>query len=184
MTIPNFITLARLLLVPLAVWLIISEAYGFAFIVFLVAGASDAVDGYLARRFGLLTELGALLDPIADKALLVSVYATLAFMKVIPAWLAILVVTRDVLIVGAIVLTRLIGKPLSVRPILISKLNTLAQIAYAVAVLGVAALDEPVTRVALWAALPVGVLTALSGGAYLITWVRHIAAIETEGRKP
>ena len=71
--IPNFITLARIFLVPLTVWLIISDAYGWAFAAFILAGASDGVDGYLARRFDWRSELGAYLDPLADKALLVSV---------------------------------------------------------------------------------------------------------------
>ena len=75
--IPNALTLARIILVPLIVWLIITDEMGAAFVLFVVAGLSDAVDGYLAKRFGWHTELGAYLDPIADKALLVSIYVTL-----------------------------------------------------------------------------------------------------------
>ena len=113
---PNLISLMRLLLVPLTVWLILSEAYGWAFTTFLVAGISDGVDGYLARRFDWRTRLGAYLDPLADKALVVSVFVTLGFLKLIPAWLVITVVSRDVLIIGAVLLSRLMDHPVRVAP--------------------------------------------------------------------
>lgn len=184
MTLPNFITLARLLMVPLTVWLIISEAYGLAFAVFVLAGASDAVDGYLARRWNLHTELGAYLDPVADKSLMVSVYVTLAFLKAIPAWLAILVVSRDFLIIGAIILTWLMQQPIRVRPLMVSKINTVAQVVFAVGVLGIAALDRPLDVFVTWGSITVGLLTAASGGAYLLTWVRHLTEHPAGGDKP
>ena len=128
--IPNLISVLRLLLVPLTVWLIISEAYGWAFISFVAAGLSDGIDGYLARRFDWRTRLGAYLDPLADKALLVSVFVTLGFLKLIPAWLAIMVVSRDALIIGAVLLSRLMDHPVHVRPLMVSKVNTVVQIAF------------------------------------------------------
>ena len=91
---PNLISLMRLLLVPFTVWLILSGAFGWAFATFLIAGVSDGIDGYLARRFDWRTRLGAYLDPLADKALVVSVFVTLGFLKVIPAWLVIIVVSQ------------------------------------------------------------------------------------------
>ncbi len=184
MNLPNFITLARLLLVPLTVWLIISEAYGFAFSCFVVAGVSDGIDGYLARRLNLRTELGAYLDPIADKALLVSVYVTLGLSKAIPAWLVILVVSRDVLIVGAIILSWLMDQPIRVKPLMVSKVNTAAQIVFAVGVLGLAALDRPSDLLLGAGSILVGLLTAASGGAYLLTWVRHMAEGAAGDGKP
>ena len=96
MNIPNALTLARIILVPLIVWLIITHEMATAFVLFLLAGLSDAVDGYLAKRFGWQTELGAYLDPIADKALLVSIYVTLGFANHLPVWLVIAVVSRDI----------------------------------------------------------------------------------------
>ena len=114
---PNLISLMRLLLVPLTVWLILSNAYALAFATFLVAGISDGFDGFLARRFDWRTRLGAYLDPLADKALVVSVFVTLGLLKMIPAWLVIMVVSRDALIVGAVVLSRLIDHPVKVRPL-------------------------------------------------------------------
>ena len=101
MNIPNSLTLGRLVLVPLIVWLIITHQIQAAFLVFLLAGLSDAADGYLAKRYGWDSELGAYLDPIADKALLVSIYVTLGLAGHLPVWLVIAVVSRDILIVGA-----------------------------------------------------------------------------------
>ena len=99
-----------------------------AFFLFLAAGLSDAVDGWLARRNGGGNSVGALLDPVADKALLVSMYVTLAAVKVLPDWLAILVVFRDVVIVGGVVVLSLLGQSVLIRPLYVSKLNTALQI--------------------------------------------------------
>ena len=97
---PNAITIARILAVPLMIWLIVSGDYLAAFWVFVLAGISDGVDGFIAKRFGLQTELGAYLDPLADKLLLVSIFVSLGMLRVLPAWVVILVVSRDILIVG------------------------------------------------------------------------------------
>jgi cardiolipin synthase len=181
---PNLISLMRLLLVPLTVWLILSNAYGWAFLTFLVAGISDGVDGYLARRFDWRTRLGAYLDPLADKALVVSVFVTLGLLKLIPAWLVITVVSRDVLIIGAVLLSRMMDHPMRVRPLMISKVNTVVQIAYLVAVLGVATAGEPLNLFVDYASIPVALLTALSGAAYLKAWLRHMAEQPHEDHRP
>ncbi|MGE0523903.1 MAG: CDP-alcohol phosphatidyltransferase family protein, partial [Variibacter sp.] len=97
---PNLITLARILLVPVVVWAITSGEMLVAFIVFVVAGISDAVDGFLAKHFNMTTEIGAYLDPLADKVLLVSIYVALGIAGNIPRWLVILVVSRDLMIIG------------------------------------------------------------------------------------
>jgi len=175
MSLPNLITIARILLVPLTVWLIISGAYGLAFLAFVVAGISDGADGYIARRYDLRTELGSYLDPIADKALLVSVYITLGFLAVLPAWLVILVVSRDVLIVGAFILSWLMDRPLKARPSMLSKINTTGQIVLVVAVLGAIELAIPLEPWLLPSMGLVAVLTAASGALYLFEWVRHMA---------
>ena len=121
--IPNFITLARVLSVPVIFYLLVNDNSRAAFYVFVCAGISDAVDGYLAKRFNWTTELGAYLDPLADKALLVSIYVTLGMLKFLPAWLVILVVSRDILIVGAVILSWLMDKPLRMAPLMISKIR-------------------------------------------------------------
>src|SRR5581483_3321438 len=98
-SIPNLITLGRIFLVPIVVWAISSGAMWIAFVLFLAAGVSDAVDGFLAKRFHMTMMLGSYLDPLADKALLVSIYVTLGINGLLPRWLVILVVSRDVMIV-------------------------------------------------------------------------------------
>src|SRR3989442_492851 len=91
LSIPNLITLARILLVPFVIWAIRAGEMRIAFVLFFAAGVSDAVDGFLAKRFGMQTELGAYLDPLADKAMIVSIYVALGIVEVIPPWLVILV---------------------------------------------------------------------------------------------
>ena len=120
MNIPNTLTLARLVSVPLLVWLIIDQSFFAAFVVFMLAGFSDAADGYLAKRYGWHTELGAYLDPIADKALLVAIYVTLGLAGHLPVWLVIVVVSRDILIVGAVVLAWILWRPVAVKPLAVS----------------------------------------------------------------
>ncbi|HEU0148953.1 MAG TPA: CDP-alcohol phosphatidyltransferase family protein, partial [Bradyrhizobium sp.] len=127
-SIPNLITLGRILLVPIVVWAIASNQMEIAFAVFVVAGVSDAVDGFLAKRFNLRSELGALLDPLADKALLVSIFVTLGVWGAIPRWIVILVVSRDIMIVGAVIVSWLFDKPVPMKPSMVSKLNTVAQV--------------------------------------------------------
>jgi cardiolipin synthase (CMP-forming) len=176
MNIPNAITIARILLVPLTVWLLISSAYDAAFLVFLAAGVSDGVDGYIARHMKTQSDLGAYLDPLADKALLVSSFATLGIIKAIPAWLVLLVITRDVLIVGGVLLAWLVDRPLEIKPSLLSKLNTVVQISYVGIVLGVLALSWQASEPLLLAAFAVAATTALSGAQYLYAWFQHVSA--------
>lgn len=176
MTLPNIITLVRLGLVPVVVWSIASGEMLLAFWLFLAAGLSDALDGFLAKRFHMQSELGAYLDPVADKALLVSIYVTLAVSGIIPRWVAIAVVSRDVMIVGAILLAMVMGKPLAIRPLVISKINTAVQIAFAATVLALAGFEIAAPGLVSIGLLMVGLSTALSAGAYLIQWARHMAA--------
>lgn len=178
MSIPNLITLARILLVPVVVWAIAIGRIDLAFILFMVAAISDAVDGYLAKRFGMKTELGAYLDPLADKVLIVSIYVTLGATGVIPLWIVILVVSRDIMIVGAIILSWVVNRPVAIRPHIVSKVNTGAQIVFACLVLASRGFNldsEPVLTLVM--AL-VAVLTLLSVGLYLAQWVRHMNSTE------
>ncbi|WP_421989440.1 CDP-alcohol phosphatidyltransferase family protein [Roseococcus sp.] len=128
LTLPNLITLARLASVPATIWLILHHRLDIAFLLFLAAGLSDALDGWLARYTNSRSAIGALLDPVADKALLISVYVTLAAMGVLPDWLAILVVFRDVVIVGGLLLLWMLGARTAIKPLYISKLNTAMQL--------------------------------------------------------
>jgi cardiolipin synthase len=162
------------MLVPVVVWAIASGTMWLAFVLFVAAGVSDAVDGFLAKRFNMTTELGAYLDPLADKALIVSIYLTLGINGVIPLWLVILVVSRDIMIVSAFMLSWLLGNPLKVKPLLVSKLNTVAQILFACVVLGSLGFDIEAHLLELVLMGLVAVLTLLSVAAYLAEWIRHM----------
>jgi cardiolipin synthase len=166
LNLPNVVTFGRLCAVPLAFWLIIDHRIGQAFILFVLAGLSDALDGWLARRYG-GNAIGAMMDPVADKALLVTMYITLAAVNVLPDWLAILVVFRDVVIVGGIIVLAVMGNAVTIRPLYISKLNTLLQIVLvAVSLLqGGFGLGLPgLTTVLIWS---VALTTLASGAAYV-----------------
>ncbi len=173
LTLPNLITLARLCAVPGTVWLIIHGRLDWAFVVFAAAGISDGIDGWLARRWRIRSALGALLDPVADKALMVATYVTLAATGVMPDWLAILVVFRDVLIVGGVVALTMLGTPPSIQPSRLSKLNTVAQIIYAALVLLVAGFSPGLGWAMDVLAWGVAAITALSGLAYAREAMRH-----------
>ena len=142
---------------------------------------TDAIDGFIAKRFNSRTELGAYLDPLADKALLVSTYVTLGITGLLPGWLVTLVVFRDVLIIGGALLIHTLRQTLTMQPLLISKLNTAAQIALAALVLAGAGLGfaAPDLRTAL--CVMVTVTTFLSGAAYVVAWGRRTPDMK---RKP
>lgn len=175
-TLPNLITVGRLIIVPLVVWFITEERLDLAFWFFLLAGISDGLDGWIARRFDLRSALGAFLDPIADKVLLVSIYVTLSVVGILPHWLVILVVSRDVLIVGAFLLTWVMEQPIEAKPLMVSKVNTAAQITLAVFVLGGEAFRlqlGPLIEIGVYVT---GALTAISGGAYVLHWLTAMSA--------
>ncbi len=174
MNLPNAITLLRLLLVPVTVWLILAGHYVTAFWVFVIAGISDGIDGFLARHLNQKTVLGAILDPIADKALLVSIFFMLGLKDHLPLWLVVLVVFRDILIVGGYLLGRMLGAAREVRPLWVSKANTAAQI-----LLAAVALWEwtqprvlgPVVDGLIWLT---ALTTTVSGIAYIVVWARGL----------
>ena len=180
MSIPNLITLARILLVPVVVWAIASNQMLFAFLLFAAAGVSDAVDGFLAKRFGMTSELGAYLDPLADKALLVSIYVALGIWGAVPRWIVILVVSRDIMIVTAVIVSWLFDKPIPMKPLMVSKLNTVAQVAFAALVLASLGFNFKPAPYDLILMGFVTVFTLVSVSLYLVEWVRHMSTIEAK----
>ena len=174
LSIPNLITLGRILLVPVVVWVITSGEMRIAFFLFLAAGISDAVDGFLAKNFHMASELGAYLDPLADKALIVSIYIALGVAGALPIFLVILVVSRDIMIISAFLLSWLVGRPMPIRPLLVSKANTVAQILLAALVLAEQAFSFNAGIVTTLTMALVVVLTLLSIAFYLAEWVRHM----------
>ena len=178
LTIANLITLVRIMLVPAIVWAALSEQMLLAFILFIVAGASDGIDGTVARYFNQQTELGTILDPIADKLMLVCVFITLGVLESIPLWLVILIVSRDLLIIFGVLLAFLLSLPVTIRPLWISKTNTAVQIILAAWVLFSLAfgIEWPNAKMSLeWLT---GLLTALSAAAYVYQGIKLFATSE------
>ena len=173
--IPNIITLMRLLLVPVIIVTIGQGNWMLAFVCFSVAGISDAIDGTIAHRYSMQTELGAYLDPIADKALLVSIFVMLSIVGLVPSWVAIMVVSRDIMIVGGILLAWLMGSPMPINPHMVSKLNTLIQISFAGLVLGMQAFSLRIDWVVEYGIIAVAALTSASMATYLAQFTKHMA---------
>jgi cardiolipin synthase (CMP-forming) len=166
-------------LVPIVVWAITSGEMRAAFFLFLVAGLSDAVDGFLAKRFHMASELGAYIDPLADKALIVSIYIALGISGRLPISLVILVVSRDIMIISGFMLSWLVGKPMPVRPLPVSKVNTVAQILLAALVLAEHAFSFNAAPVSTIVIGFVAILTLLSIAFYLAEWLRHMNSFGT-----
>lgn len=178
--VPNLITLARLFSVPLMVWLVIKEHFDWSFWLFVAAALTDALDGFLARRLGLRSTVGAFLDPLADKALLVGVYVALGYEGHIAEWLVIIVVFRDIIIIGGAILYQTLTQSLKMQPLWVSKANTCAQIALAgfvLAQLGFGFDDRGIVEIGIFA---VAATTIVSGLSYVYVWGRRIAGLEHE----
>jgi cardiolipin synthase len=178
LNLPNLISLARLLLVPLEIWLILAGYYGFAFWILVVAGLSDALDGFIAKRFDRRTRLGALLDPAADKAMLISVYIALGVEHHLWPWLVILVVLRDVMIIGGFLLIQVFAVPKHYDPLYISKLNTGAQIILVGFVLARLGLGAAAGWLDFALSLMVATTTIVSGLSYLVRSARMFVGSE------
>ncbi len=180
--IPNLICLFRILLVLPIVVLLLRGNYAIALILFLVAGASDGLDGYLARHFDWRSRLGAILDPLADKLLMVCSYATLGLIGLLPLWLVALVLLRDVVIIsGALAYHRYCGG-VEMEPTRISKANTLFQILLVLLVmLAAAGMALPQWLLGSMIIMVAGT-TLLSGGNYVWEW-SHRAMAGRPGRK-
>jgi cardiolipin synthase len=177
---PNIITLLRIAATPIAVWLILEGRLMAAFWVFVAAGLSDAVDGFIAKQFDMETELGKFLDPLADKALLVSVYVSLGLGGYLPTWLVIMVVFRDVMIVGGALLFETMTHSLTMQPLMISKVNTTLQIVLAAGVMANAGygieFDGGMDVLIILTAMA----TVASGLTYAVVWVRRWAQLEDD----
>lgn len=173
MNLPNFISLGRLFLTPLLIWLIVSDHLDTAFWIFLIAGVSDILDGLLARLLKNQTTIGRYLDPIADKVLLIAVFITLGVKGYISEWLVILVVFRDVMILGGALILHISNKPVAIKPIMISKVNTFFQIVLVGSVLGqpLIGLSFSLLEVLFYIT---SATTIISGITYVIKWIREL----------
>ena len=179
MTLPNIISLARLLSVPFNVWLILIDQWRLALVVFCLAGLSDAIDGFLAKKFGMQSRLGQYLDPIADKVLLVSIFIVLGAQQHLPLWLVILVVSRDILIVGGLLLLYVFSQSYEPKPFLSSKLNTATQIVLAALVIASLAFSFEWAAVYVQGLIVATALTTIASGTeYMIEWWRRMNRLE------
>lgn len=167
--IPNLITVFRFLLVPPIVVLLLNDEYGLGLVLFFIAGISDGIDGFLAKRYGWTTQLGGLLDPLADKLLLISCYATLGWLQVIPLWLVAVVVLRDLIILAGALVYHYRIEALQADPSVISKINTLAQILLVLVALG-SQMDALPLHWVDYLVYTVLATTVLSGVDYVWTW--------------
>lgn len=175
MTIPNLITILRFLLVPAVVLAMLQSHWNWAFAGFVVAGISDGVDGFIARQFNQWSRLGAYLDPMADKVLLVSVFVVLGFIGELPLWLVVAVVSRDALIICAVLLSTVMGQPVEMKPLMVSKANTAFQIVLAAEVLAELAFATDLGPLRPALIILSGLLTVASAAAYLVAWLRHMS---------
>lgn len=181
--IPNFITGLRLFLVPFMMWLLLEERYLLALGVFALMGVSDAMDGFLAKRYGWKTRLGEFLDPVADKTMLVSAFVALGWSGLVPAWLVILIIVRDVVILGGAAAYHLLTRQLHMAPTIISKMNTFAQIVLVLAVILDQLMNIPTPIVQIFIALTL-ITTVASGFGYVIEWSgRAQKELQKDGEK-
>lgn len=172
--VPNLISLIRLGAVPVVVWAIATGRYATAFWLFVAAGVSDALDGFIAKKFDAASKFGAWLDPIADKTLLVGVYVALVVRGHLPLWLVMLVVFRELVIVGGALLVQAMTQRLEMQPLLVSKINTAAQIALAAYVLADLAFGFAQLALSEAAIFAVAATTLISGAAYVAAWWRKV----------
>ena len=177
---PNGISLLRILAVPLTVYLLLSQQMTAAFWLIIVAGVSDGLDGYLAKRLNAVTLIGTYLDPLADKTMLIAVCLCLAHLGYLPCWIIALAILRDLLILGGVLLSNVLELELSVDPILISKLNTVLQIIMVAFALGREAMGWDLLQVMSALVYLVAVTTIVSGTLYLARWTGAL----TSGENP
>ena len=171
----NLVTVGRLLMVVPLVWLIVTERLQGAFWLFVAAGASDVVDGYIAKTFNARTDLGAYLDPLADKVLLNGIYLALALVDWLPAWLVVMVISRDLLIVTGVIWIRRRNSVFRATPLVVGKINTFAQILLAACAIAHAGGWIDLAGEVGTLIVVVALTTLLSGAGYLVQAARATA---------
>ena len=181
MNFANIITVVRLLFTTIIIWLIFSSYYYLGLIFFVLSGLSDALDGFIAKQFNQRTILGSYLDPVADKTLIVSSILALGYMGAIPSWLIILIVSRDLAILGAVIISWLVERSLKIEPIISSKINTFLQIFYIGLILLSLSSKEEIIYLDIFILPTFSILIALSTltswFSYLILWLRSMGII-------
>jgi len=170
---PNIISIFRAVLVLPIAFLLLDASWAKAAILILIAGISDAIDGYLARRFNWQSQLGAILDPLADKLLIMIVFIIMAYKGIIPIWLSGLVVGRDLIILTGAMAYRWLTKHIDIKPLFISKVNTALQILFVLLLLyhlAVAALPAGLMTISEYA---IAAVVIVSGISYVVCWTGY-----------
>jgi len=178
---PNLITLLRILLVGPFLWYLLHDRADLALSLFVIAGVSDGIDGFLAKHFGWTSRLGAILDPLADKALLLAAYGAAAYLGIVPVWLVALVVARDVVILSGAIVYRLLYGAYDMQPLMLSKINTATQLALVVVVVWSMWQGTQVPMLRQIGVYLVALTTISSGAAYVWIWTRR-AMTQRSGR--
>ena len=176
--IPNFITLVRIAMVPVFILVLLEERYLAAMILFLIAGITDGLDGYVAKRYHLVTRLGAILDPVADKLLLISAYILLTILGHVPMWLLLSIVFRDLLLVNGFIIHTAIFGPLQMKLSLLSKVNTVFQIILIVSILTEQAGAD--ILVAVTNVLILAVMVTTVGSCLHYIWIWSVQGVERD----
>ncbi|HIJ83151.1 MAG: CDP-alcohol phosphatidyltransferase [Magnetococcales bacterium] len=177
MNLPNFLSFVRIFSVPVFILLVLNHQMRWGLFLFIMAGVTDALDGYIAKKFLQVTELGKYLDPLADKVLLTSGFVTLTITGHIPLWITLLVVTRDLVIIAGAIVFQVITGSLKMEPLAVSKVNTLMQIILISVVMfkEIRPLDYPMEDIMY---IIVTFTTLLSGIIYIFVWTKR--AVEQE----
>lgn len=178
--IPNVICVARIILVAPIVWALLEERYGLALALSLIAGLSDALDGYLARRFDWRTRLGGLLDPAADKLLMFASFVTLTWMGWVPVWFAAIVIGRDLIIISGTIVYQLMVAPIHGEPTRASKLNTVLQILFILLTIGHAWIGWPSMTVLEVLGIAIVVTITISTVQYVTTGFSRLRRAKQE----
>ena len=166
MTIPNLLTISRVLLTPLLVIFLLEDRLSAALVVFIVAGITDGLDGLIARLYLQKSKLGAFLDPLADKLLLATTYVLLAVKNLVPSWLTVIVLSRDVLIVLGVFVLFMQDLPFEIKPTIASKLTTCSQIFTAIVTMATAiATPHPLLK---------SILFHITAGFTIISWAQYM----------
>ena len=181
--IPNIICIIRIILVFPIVYYLHNDEWLYAFVLFFIAGISDGIDGYLARKFSWQSKLGSILDPLADKLLMLVLYIMLAYKDIIPDWLALLVVARDIIIILGAMIYHWLTRELNISPLISSKINTAFQITFVIAIMynsAIASLSETLIYL-----LQLGVIftTIYSGVSYVIRWTQYTIKYQSKNNQ-
>ena len=172
--IPNIISIIRIILIAPVLVLIYDSKFEWALFLFLIAGLSDALDGYLAKHFGWRTRIGALLDPVADKLLVAGTFVILTWLNFIPFWLSAIVISRDLIIASGVLFYSFVIEPFEGEPTVISKINTVLELLFVLMVLSSAAFSWPNLTIITFLGAAVIVTVVISGIDYIISWTRRV----------